>query len=78
MIIHSLSADRARAIDAGPNRIEVAAGNLNRTHWIRGAYRRARRSGCSAYAARNLVWEVLFVAHLEEGGTWIAREEVAA
>ena len=44
-----------------------------RARWIRKSYRYARQSGCSEYAARNLVWEVLFVAHLHDGGVWIDR-----
>lgn len=34
---------------------------------LRWRYKHARQSGCSAYAARGLMWETLWVAYLANG-----------
>jgi hypothetical protein len=47
---------------------------------IVGQYRRARRYGASRHEARQCIWMALFVAHINNGGTFNSYrgEQVAA
>ena len=73
MNINSLSAARARAAKVQPNCIRISDPTYSK--WVRRAYRHARKMGCPEWAARNLLWETLFVSNLEKGGVWVASAE---